>query len=131
MIFPFWNNHVQSYWIKQFKNFLTCRPIHPFHRRQKEGVTGFTLSFLCLSIHNVDTTLCDKVCQWLTCSRSVISPSSLISSTNKTDRHDITEILKMAFNTINPSPPTLFTMSEWGLLSFPALTLYLFIIKHG
>jgi hypothetical protein len=31
----------------------------------------------------LDTTLCDKVCQWL-------SPGT---STNKTDRHDITEIL--------------------------------------
>jgi hypothetical protein len=30
------------------------------------------------------------------------SPHTLVSSTNKTDRHDITEILlKVAFNTIN------------------------------
>jgi hypothetical protein len=32
------------------------------------------------------------------------SPSPLVSSTNKTDRHDITEILlKVALNTIKPT----------------------------
>ena len=42
----------------------------------------------------LDTTLCDQVCQWL----------SPVSSTNKTDRHDIIEILlKVALNTINPN----------------------------
>jgi hypothetical protein len=42
-----------------------------------------------------DTTLCDKV----TCDRY-----SRVSSTNKTDHHDITEILlKVPLNTINPS----------------------------
>jgi hypothetical protein len=40
------------------------------------------------------TTLCDKVCQWLATGRWFSSP-------NKTDRHNITEILlKMALNTI-------------------------------
>jgi len=45
-------------------------------------------------------TLCDTVCQWLaTCRWS--SPGPPVSSTNKTDRHDITEILlKVALNTI-------------------------------
>ena len=33
------------------------------------------------------------------------SPGTLVSSTNITDRHDITEILlKVALNTINPNP---------------------------
>ena len=42
----------------------------------------------------LDTTLCDKVCQWF-------SPSTPVSSTTKTDFHDITEILlKVALNTI-------------------------------
>ena len=37
----------------------------------------------------------------VTCGRSVFSPGSPVSSTNKTDRHDITEILlKVALNTI-------------------------------
>ena len=43
----------------------------------------------------LDTTLCDKVCQ---VGGFLFSP---VSSTNKTDRHDITDILlKMALNTI-------------------------------
>ena len=48
----------------------------------------------------LDTTLCDKVCQWLATGRW-FSPGTPVSSTNKTDRHDITEILlKVALNTI-------------------------------
>ena len=47
------------------------------------------------------TTLCNKVCRWLTIGRW-FSPGTLVSSTNKTDRHDITEIvLKVALNIIN------------------------------
>ena len=49
----------------------------------------------------LDTTSCHKVCQWLATGRW-FSPGTPVSSTNKTDRHDITEILlKVAFNTIN------------------------------
>jgi hypothetical protein len=40
----------------------------------------------------LNTTLCDKVCQWLVAGRW-ISPSTPVSSTNKTDRHDIAEII--------------------------------------
>ena len=48
------------------------------------------------------TTLCDKVCQWLAAGRW-FSPGHPVSSTNKTDRHHITEILlKVALNTIKP-----------------------------
>ena len=51
-----------------------------------------------LGVH--DTTLCDKVCQWLATGRW-FSPGTLVSSTNKTDRHDITEmLLKVVLNTI-------------------------------
>ena len=47
-------------------------------------------------------TLRDKVCQWLAAGRW-FSPGTPVSSTNKTDRHDITEIfLKVALNTIKP-----------------------------
>jgi hypothetical protein len=43
-------------------------------------------------LHVLYTTLCDKVCRWF----------SPVFSTNKTDRHDITEmLLKVALNTIN------------------------------
>ena len=46
------------------------------------------------------TTLCVKVCQWLATCR-LFSPSTPVSSTNKTDRHDIAEILlKVALYTI-------------------------------
>ena len=48
----------------------------------------------------VNTTLCNKVCQWLAAGRW-FSLGTPVSSTNKTDNHDIIEIfLKMALNTI-------------------------------
>jgi hypothetical protein len=52
----------------------------------------------------LDTTLCDKVFEWLAAGRW-FSPGILVSSTNKTDRHDITEILlKVVLNTITLTP---------------------------
>ena len=52
----------------------------------------------------LDVTLCDEVCQWLAIGRW-FSPGTPVSSTNKTDRHDITEILlKVVLNTITPNP---------------------------
>ena len=52
------------------------------------------------------TTLCDKVCHWLA-TGWWFSAGTSVSSTNKTDHHDITEILlKVALNTIKqPTPP--------------------------
>ena len=48
----------------------------------------------------LDTTLCDKVCQWFAAGRW-FSPGTPVSATNKSNRHDITEILlKVALNTI-------------------------------
>jgi hypothetical protein len=55
----------------------------------------------------LDATLCDKVCQWLVTGRwfSQVTP---VSSTNKTDHHDITEILlKVVWNT------TTLTLTNW------------------
>jgi hypothetical protein len=53
----------------------------------------------------LDTTLCDEVCQWLAAGRW-FSTGIPVSSTNKIDRHDITEILlKVALNTINHTIP--------------------------
>jgi len=40
----------------------------------------------------LDTTLCDNICQCIAAGRW-FSPGTPISYTNKTDRHDITEIL--------------------------------------
>ena len=55
----------------------------------------------------LDTTLCDKACQWLATGRW-FSPGTLVSSTNKTDCHEITKILlKVELNIINPSTTTL------------------------
>ena len=49
----------------------------------------------------LDTTLCDKVCQWLATGQW-FCPGTPVSSTNKTDHLDITEILlKVVLNTIN------------------------------
>jgi hypothetical protein len=59
------------------------------------------------------TTLCDKICQWLATGQW-FSPGPPVSSNNKTDRHDITEILlKVALNTINLTnePFSLFNFS--------------------
>ena len=48
----------------------------------------------------LDTTLCCNICLCPAAGR-LFSPGTPVSSTNKTDRHDITEILlKMAFTTI-------------------------------
>jgi hypothetical protein len=56
----------------------------------------------------LDTTGCDKVCQWIAVGRW-FSLGNAVSSNNKTDYHDITEILlKVALNTITlDSPPSI------------------------
>ena len=52
----------------------------------------------------LDKTLFNKLCQWLVTSRW-FSPYTPVSSTNKTCRHDIAEILlKVALNTITLTP---------------------------
>ena len=62
-----------------------------------------------ISIRVNCTTLCDKVCQWLA-TGLWFSPGPPVSFTNKTDRHDITEILlKVALNTIIQSNPYIWT----------------------
>ena len=54
------------------------------------------------SLRLLDTTLCDTVLS-VSATGRWFSPSTPVSSTNKTDRHDITEILlKVALNTITP-----------------------------
>jgi hypothetical protein len=61
-----------------------------------------------------------KFCQWLATGRQGrwFSPSTPVSSTNKTDRHDITEILlKVALNTINLPFKTGFTTLNFCLFS--------------
>jgi len=79
-------------------------------------VVGFTTTYTISAHHHqccefescslwgvLDTTLCDKVCQWLAAGQW-FSPGTAVSSTNKTDRHDIAEILlNVALNTITPN----------------------------
>ena len=63
----------------------------------------FSRKFFRISIRARCTTLCDKVCHWLVTGRW-FSPGPPVSSTYKTDRYNITEILlKVAFNTIAQS----------------------------
>ena len=85
-----------------------------YHDRDRRGrdrmVVGFTTTYAISAYHHwccefesrsgrcvLDTTLCDKACQWLATGRW-FSP---VSSSNKTDRHNIAEILlTVALNTI-------------------------------
>jgi hypothetical protein len=55
----------------------------------------------------LDTTLCDQVCQWLSAGWW-FTQSTPVSSTTKTDHHDIAEILlEVGLNTITLTPDNL------------------------
>ena len=89
-----------------------------FTKRDRRGrdrfIVGFTTIYAISAYHHlrcefelrsgeVYSIQHDKVCQWLaTC--QWFSSGTPVYSTNKTDCHDITEILlKVALNTINPT----------------------------
>ena len=82
----------------------------------------------------LDTTLCDKVCQWLATGQW-FSSGTPFSSTIKIDCDKITEILsKVALNTITPSVIlcTLkvymyLSMGTWSWISFNGWIQFLFI----
>ena len=63
-----------------------------------------------ISIRARCTTLCDKVCKWLKLATGRwFSRGTLVSSTNKTDHHHITEkLLKVALNTIKQTNNTIY-----------------------
>jgi hypothetical protein len=64
----------------------------------------------------LDITLCDKICQGLASGRW-FSPDTPVSSTNKTDRHGIAEILlKVALSTINQTKPFMNTITKYPLI---------------
>ena len=71
----------------------------------------------------LDTTLCDKVCQWLAAGRW-FSAGASFSSTNKIDRHDITEILlKVALNTITLTLfNTVMALTDWLVVELSLLS---------
>jgi len=65
-------------------------------------------NIILLVILVLNTTLCDKVCQWLT-TVWYFSLDTLVSSTKNTDRHDIAKILlKVASNTITLAIPLVY-----------------------
>ena len=87
-----------------------CRSL--YSRGRRSWSYGSWIYYLCnqclsplmlwvrISIRARCTTLCDKVCQWLATGQW-FSPGPAVSSTNKTDRYNIAEILlKVALNTI-------------------------------
>ena len=79
-------------------------------------------NYQCKSVWQVelDTTLCDKVCQWLTAGWW-FSSGTPVSSTNKTERHDIAEILlKVVFNT-----RTLTLLPQFKADVFPILLIWI------
>ena len=69
-----------------------------------------------------DTTLCNKGCQCLW-----FSPGTPVSSTNKTDRHDIREILvKLALNTINQTIKCLIVLSLFKRCVFLSIIFFVY-----
>jgi len=78
-----------------------------------------------ISIRTRCTTLCDNVCQWLATDRW-FSLGSPVSSTNKTDRHDITEILlKVALNITNQPNKHVYEINFKKQQQFPFSAPYL------
>ena len=68
--------------------------------KHQKSINHIYIIFISVLFVTYDTTLCDKVCQWLAACRW-FSPGTPISFTNKPDRHDIAEILlKVVLNTI-------------------------------
>ena len=94
-------------------------------------VVGFTTTCAISAYHHLncgfesqswrgvlDTTLCDKVCQWLVTGRW-FSLGTPVSSTNKTDCHDISEILlKVTLNTINLTLTQLFPRFRFAFYNY-------------
>jgi hypothetical protein len=72
----------------------------PLRHKFSIKITYFSQKTFRISIRARYTTLCDKVCHWLVTGRW-FSLGPLVSSTYKTDRYNITEILlTVALNTI-------------------------------
>jgi len=61
----------------------------------------------------------------VTCDRSVVSPGTPVSSTNKTGGHDIAEILlKVALNNINPNLSLMQLLTN-GIFFYSLVTIYI------
>jgi hypothetical protein len=95
------------------KSLITKRPRHMrklWHMRNMAISSGTGLKLF------LKTARCNKVCQWLAAGRW-FSPGTPVSSTNKTYRHDITEILlKVTLKTV------ILTLSPLlDMVSFPTV----------
>jgi hypothetical protein len=75
--------------------------------RKKDSIDLSLLQWHNKSNLVLDTTLCDEVCKWIATGRGV-------PPTNKTDRHDRTDILlKVVLNTINHQPTIVLNRIMW------------------
>ena len=102
--------------IQSLNRYCTFRNHHGCDHMVQKNVVGFTTTYSISSYHHwsrefesrswrgvLDITLCDKVCQWLAAGPG-LSPRTPVSSTNKIDHHNVTEILlKVALNSITLS----------------------------
>jgi hypothetical protein len=85
--------------VSEWNNVSTNRLLFQWSNHLKVQLRALVQYKVDIFIISLITTLCDKVCQWLATGRW-FSLSILVSFTNKTDCHDITEILlKVALNT--------------------------------
>ena len=91
------------YWYFQQNQCLNIKKIcRTLHTQISMGPLGNYPEYPC--VKTALTTLCDNVCQWLT-TGPWFSLGNPVSSANKTDRRDSTEILlKVTLNTITLNP---------------------------
>jgi len=122
-----------SWCFNQYKYVIRCQIVKLNHRGRHSRdrmVVGFTITYAINAYHHwcyvfeprswravLDTTVCDNVCQWLA-TGLWFSPGTSVSSINKTDCHNITEILlKVALNTIKQTKiiKSLFSWNIWDI----------------
>jgi len=114
-----------------------CLQVRIFWRGRRgrdRMVVGFIITYATSAYWRgiLDTSLCEKVCQWLTECRWFF-PSTLVFSTNKTDLYDKTEILlKGALNIITLTLCTIFCLLTmlWSFLWFTIPGDPLGLLKH-
>ena len=70
----------------------------------------------------LDTTVCNKVCQWPTAGRW-FSPGTPVSSTNKTDSHNITEIQIVLLSVFKHHSPQYFELISSFISEYSGITI--------
>jgi hypothetical protein len=69
-----------------------------------DGIWTYLIQYAVFQSRCIRYKLCDNIGQWLAADLWFFSPGTLVTSTNKTDRYDTTEILlNVVLNTINPN----------------------------